>query len=418
MQKHLTAFGRIFISIAFALTGFTSIVPARAQTTTTCDTNIVLHENGFYGQYYNMAETDPGVQANIYSYTTDEGPANYWYGSDYYVFSRVDQSIDFGNDFLPVNTGKKGDPFHFAVHWRSGMIVPTAGTYTFSVRANNDAWVYIDGNLLINLGNSYRGANGTQKITLSAGVHEINIYFAERSRPLSIFSYTAPTSFYYAPLPPGCSIDDVPADLINNHTGSDTSGDIGDGTNGDGHSGEVLGASTVGYTPAVALLKTANSPAVYAVYANGYRHYITSPTAFLHYGYNFNDIRIVSKAKLESYPEARLIRTPEDPTIYFLYTRPQQQWLKINLPSPTAFASYPQNQWGNVVVVDKIDVNAYPNATLVKTASSPGVYLLQDGEKRLFLSGEVFTALHYSWSEVVTVSPEHLNTYTSGSPIG
>ncbi|MFA5954296.1 MAG: PA14 domain-containing protein [Patescibacteria group bacterium] len=411
MYKRSNACGRIFIGITLLAT-LASGMTVRAETTPVCDKNIVQHEKGFYGQYYNMAESDPGIQGNIYAYTTEEGPNNYWYGKDYFVFSRVDQNINFGDNFMPVNTGKAGDPFHFATHWRSGIVVPTTGTYTFKVTANNDAWLYIDGNLLINLGNSYRGANGTKDVSLTEGVHELNIYFAERSRPYSVFKFDAPTSLYYAPLPPGCSVDDVPL------TGAPTP-PAGSGTNNDSTThGTVLGASTTGYTPAVALFKTAESPAVYAIYANGYRHYITSPTAFEKYDYHYNQIKTVSQTTLDRYPESRLVRTPEDATIYFIYTRKERQWLKINMPSPTAFVSYPQNQWGNVAVVDALDINAYPNANLIKTDKDPGIYLLQDNQKRLFLSADVFNALDYSWSEIVTVSTEHLNSYATGSPIG
>jgi hypothetical protein len=168
----------------------------------------------------------------------------------------------------------------------------------------------------------------------------------------------------------------------------------------------------------VGLVKTANSPDVYALYANGFRHYITSPTSFTNYGYDYNTIRTISRAELNKYPDARLLRTPEDATVYFLSTRPNRQWLKIALPSPTALVSYPNNYWGNVLVVDTIDITSYPTARVVKTANAPAVYLLQDNKRRLFLSGDVFTGLGYKWPEVLTISNEHLGTYLEGPPIG
>lgn len=182
--------------------------------------------------------------------------------------------------------------------------------------------------------------------------------------------------------------------------------------------GRVAGVSTLDYTRAVALYKTADSPAVYAILENGHRHYIASPASFAQYGYNFSDVQTVSRATLERYPEARLLRTPDQETVYLLYPRSAGKWLKLAIPTPTAFVSYPKNEWGNITVVNELDLAAYPDAVVVKTPHDPGVYLIKNGKKHLFISAHVFEALGYSWSEIVTITPAHLDTYATGKPIG
>lgn len=168
---------------------------------------------------------------------------------------------------------------------------------------------------------------------------------------------------------------------------------------------------------ALALYKASDSPAVYAIYANGYRHYITNPTAFYNYGYSFADVQTVSRAKLDSYPDVRLVRTPDDTTIYFLYTRADRQWLKLPIPSPTAFVSYTNNHWGNLIVIDQIDRDAYPDAKLITADKSGTVYLLDNGVKRKFTSREVLLRLDYNPAEVVNVSQTHLDAYKTGPNI-
>lgn len=388
---------------------------ARAQSA--CNRNTVVFERGFYGQYYNMSEDDPGMQSNINNFNVGIAEENEWFGQSYHAFDRVDRTINFGGNFLPVNTGKRGDPYHFAAHWRSAVVISTPGTYQFNVTSNNDSWLYVNDVLVINLGNAKFTKSGSTNITLTKGVHEISAYFVERSRPLSHYSLTVSgTELRYHPLPPSCTIADARSFGLESLTDSATPPTT-NGTPSTG-GGRVLGESTVSYTPAVALVKTPDSPDVYAIYANGYRHYISSPKAFTNYGYDFTAIKTISRASLDSYPDARLLRTPEKPNVYFLSTRPNRQWLKIAIPSPTAFVSYPNNYWGNVIVVDALDLAAYPDAVLIKSANQSAVYLLDDNERRLFLSGEVFTELGYSWSEVLTVSKEHLETYVTGPSIG
>jgi len=167
------------------------------------------------------------------------------------------------------------------------------------------------------------------------------------------------------------------------------------------------------YSKATALYKTLDSPDIYAI-VNGQRHYISSPTSFNEYGYNWLDIKTVSWQELFQYPRARLIKSPESSIIYYLYQRPENQWLKIALPSPTAFVSYPGNYWGNVIIVTQLDINNYPDVKLIKAVNDSAIYYLENNIKH-FISEQVFKEHDFSVPEIVQVSQVHLNTYKTGS---
>src|SRR3989344_4794566 len=181
--------------------------------------------------------------------------------------------------------------------------------------------------------------------------------------------------------------------------------------------GRVLGVETTAYTPAIALYRAAGSPDIYAIYANGQRHYVSGPTAFLRYGYKFNQVKTVSRATLDKYPDARLLRMPDNPTVYFISARTTKQWLKIILNSPTVFVSYPNNSWGDIIVVDELDIRAYPNVRLIHSATDSNVYLLEGNARRPFVSREIMERLGYNANEIMEISEAHLKSFLLGELI-
>ncbi len=184
---------------------------------------------------------------------------------------------------------------------------------------------------------------------------------------------------------------------------------------GDGN-GDIGGANVLKYTKATALLRIKGSPDIYAI-MDGKRHYISGPNSFAKYGYNFGDVKDVSREELEKYPVARLLKTPDSPTVFYIFERPQDKWLKIAIPSATVFISYPENFWGDIITVTEEDIRAYPDAQLIKTADSAQVYLLAGDTARPFASDEAFEALGYNWAEICEITEEHLGAYVIGSVI-
>ncbi len=63
------------------------------------------------------------------------------------------------------------------------------------------------------------------------------------------------------------------------------------------------------------------------------------------------------------------------------------------------------------------DALAASAVRLVKGPNAPTVYLLEDGKKRAFISGQVFERLGYRWSDVITVGADILEHYRPGLPV-
>ncbi|MCX6796214.1 MAG: hypothetical protein NTW06_01825, partial [Candidatus Falkowbacteria bacterium] len=130
----------------------------------------------------------------------------------------------------------------------------------------------------------------------------------------------------------------------------------------------------------------------------------------------WQDIRTISREELDHYPAARLIKTPDNSTIYFLYQRPEKKWLKIVLNSPTVFVSYPGNFWGNVIKINQYDLSSYPDVKLIKTTGDAVIYYLENNIRHL-VSEQVFLNKGFNPAEVVTVSQIHLESYKLGEAL-
>ncbi|PIS05270.1 MAG: hypothetical protein COT81_01990 [Candidatus Buchananbacteria bacterium CG10_big_fil_rev_8_21_14_0_10_42_9] len=203
--------------------------------------------------------------------------------------------------------------------------------------------------------------------------------------------------------------------------GSGVGGSIGgvngnlSGSSGTLGGGQVLGSSLSDYTKAERLIRVAGQPDIYAVYG-GKKLYISGPTAFANYGYNLADVEDISQAEFDSIIGAWLVKTPDAPTVYYI---DQTKWLKIPIPSPTAFVSYQQNDWGEIITIDPLDLRPYPLVEVVKSPTDGTVYELnyQLGTKNLIPSAERFLELGYEWPEVMTLSQTHLDYYELGDTL-
>lgn len=158
------------------------------------------------------------------------------------------------------------------------------------------------------------------------------------------------------------------------------------------------------------------TPDIYSI-VRGKKHYIANPKSFESYGYQWSEVKTVSEKFLNTFPDARLVRSPQNQKVYFLFQRPQKKWLKIHIPSSTAFISYPKNFWGDIVIVNEIDLNSYPDAKLIKLELEVGVYYLEGDTKRLIVSAEAFEKHGFSWSEILEVNQQHFDAYITGEII-
>lgn len=161
---------------------------------------------GLMGTYYNHSQTHPDMQiytggtGMVESTLTGAAPtakasATFnqfdWWNPGYRVMERVDSDTDlktnFSSAWFPVDTGLTGDPYHFAVHWEGQFYVDEDKSYTYSMGSDDDSWLFIDNQLLLDLGGVHGMSYGNYTVNLTQGWHDIDIFFAERHTSQSGF---------------------------------------------------------------------------------------------------------------------------------------------------------------------------------------------------------------------------------------
>ena len=151
------------------------------------------------GTYYNLSSNHPDMEVwnggagMVESILSGSSPtltasANYnqfdWWDSQYQVFQREDSDADlqsnFSSSWFPTNTGLLGDPYHFAVHWEGQFYVANDQDYTYSMGSDDDSWLFIDNQLILDLGGVHGMSWAEYTMSLTEGYHDIDIFFAER----------------------------------------------------------------------------------------------------------------------------------------------------------------------------------------------------------------------------------------------
>lgn len=165
-----------------------------------------------------------------------------------------------------------------------------------------------------------------------------------------------------------------------------------------------ISSSDVSSYANAALIKVSGDSKVYYIENNKKRHI---PTAAVFTGYNFNwgDIVDVSAKDRDGYPDVNLIKVSGDSKVYVL-----AGGMKRHVPNADVFNDY-KYSWTNIFTISAAERDAYPDATLVKTASSANVYHLASGKKEWIKTAATFNSRGYKWADILTVSSKELATY-------
>ena len=108
--------------------------------------------------------------------------------------------------------------------------------------------------------------------------------------------------------------------------------------------------------------------------------------------------------------EKKLVRLADDPKIYYL----TESGVKKHIISPEVFNSYKGNKWEDIIVIDKIELDSYPTANLFRRAGDTNIYKLEDGNKRLIPDVETFNKLGFDWDRIVEINEVEFAAYATG----
>lgn len=325
--------------------------------------------SSWHVDYYDYYTSHPEMNNRTRQPATDSPFVHDWYAGKYYVRSGVDQAVKFSSGYFPLDDLPKEGEKHnylFGVHWTNHITVPRNGNYAYTLGSDDDSWMLVDDKVLINNSGTHSYKTKEGSINLTQGIHKIDIYYADRG-----------------PEGTGISFQFKDAAIIY---------------------GQAQNCSAI--AEQCKLQQSKNKTLLK-------RHAIMTPTAFTAYGYDWKKIKTISKQELQTYEPVVLIRTPNNPTVYYVDTLRR---LKIPIPSETIFQAYGY-QWSDVVYVNQEDLNAYFTADLVKEPGSSTVYQLDQNILHPFNSGEVFTSLGYSFNQVLTINSYHLGYFSRGESI-
>ena len=101
------------------------------------------------------------------------------------------------------------------------------------------------------------------------------------------------------------------------------------------------------------------------------------------------------------------VKTANSSAIYYL---DHARGLKKTYVSAKAFLSY-GNQWSDVKIISETELNKWPEVRLVKSNNNSAVYYISNAQKALITSEQQFNNSGFKWSDVVTISQTDLDEY-------
>ncbi len=172
-------------------------------------------------------------------------------------------------------------------------------------------------------------------------------------------------------------------------------------------------------------VKTSDSPAVYYLdHIKAIKKAYINGQAFLSYGNKWEDIKIITEAELDKWPEIQVVKLKSSPGVYYL-----KNGQKTLIKTAKDFASL-GFQWSDVVSLNEYDLSQYAEATyeriglalhklvdyeLVKAKSSSAVYYLKNKLKAPIKSARDFIKLGFKWDDINVVEDEDLSEYSEVS---
>jgi hypothetical protein len=174
------------------------------------------------------------------------------------------------------------------------------------------------------------------------------------------------------------------------------------------------------FGPTLRSLITAPGVGVYLV-ENGAKHPFLDGITFLSYSYKWSDVLSVSKEEMDSIPDGapvpynthyrdgRLVTTDGN-SVYLV-----ENGAKRIFPNGVVFSSYSWAKWSNIVPISSLELSQIPDGAAMfynvhyrdgrlVTTDGNSVYLVENGAKRIFPNGATFSSYGYKWADILTIT--------------
>ncbi|MBI4708868.1 MAG: N-acetylmuramoyl-L-alanine amidase [Candidatus Portnoybacteria bacterium] len=176
--------------------------------------------------------------------------------------------------------------------------------------------------------------------------------------------------------------------------------------------------------PSGSLVQVASAPSIYLIDEGKKRNLAITASQFTKLGFDWVNVKKITTGELNLYPEGpniiygpdkELLKDPQGKVFYVengkkrwvtsggLFGILGYQWSKVK--------AKPAEYMATILAGANM---SYPSGTLLKGSGST-VYLIDNGQKREFLSGQTFVALGYQWGKIITAIDEEVLVYPVGA---
>ena len=159
---------------------------------------------------------------------------------------------------------------------------------------------------------------------------------------------------------------------------------------------------------------------------NGKKRWISSANLFATLGFRWsrvksapNDLLNYLEGEMMAYPEGALLREINGLTVYLIKDKQKREFISAQSFLKNGF------RWEKILTVEANELAlyptghfiTYPDGVLVRAENNPGVFLVDKGKIRAFLSAEIFLNLKYQWPQILIVPMKELLYYSQGEPM-
>jgi hypothetical protein len=139
---------------------------------------------------------------------------------------------------------------------------------------------------------------------------------------------------------------------------------------------------------------------------------IPGEDALFQLGGDWSDVSTVSLSSLRNIPRAKLLKSTYSPMVFYI----TNTGLKRHIPTVEIFNSY-GNKWEDIVELNSEYIDMYEFNDLIKLEGDYKVYKLIGGIKYWIESAEVFNQLKLDWDEIASVNYAEFNYYENGGTL-